>query len=104
MRLRRIAPGLTVFAATVIAPGICASASAETQAARTVLTVYWGAESFPGTERIDAAVQSELRTYAGGPVNYFAEYLETEEFPQEVARRRCAITSGGSMKAATSMS
>ena len=85
MRLQTIARHLTVFAVTVIVLGVCASASAETQPARTVLTIYWGAESFPGTERIDAALQSGLSTYSGVPINYFAEYLETEEFPQNVA-------------------
>jgi len=85
MRLRTITRGLTVFTVTVIAPGIvCAPASADTRAARTVLTIHWGAENVPATGRLDTAIRKVLE-HTDIPVKYFAEYLETEEFPAEAA-------------------
>jgi signal transduction histidine kinase len=86
MRLRKISRGLIVLAVTVVMPGmLCASASSQTHAPRTVLTIHWGAESFPGTGRIDAAIRKILLARTDEPVNYFAEYLESEEFPAETA-------------------
>jgi signal transduction histidine kinase len=85
MRLRTFARELTVFAVTVLASVmLCAPALAQTQAPRTVLTIYQNAEDFPGTARFDAAMQNAL-AQAAVPINYFAEYLETEEFPKETA-------------------
>jgi signal transduction histidine kinase len=85
MRLGPFSRCLTVVAVTVIAPGmLCAPASAQTHAPRTVLTIYQNAEDFPGTARFDAAMRN-ASAQADVPVNYFAEYLETEEFPEETA-------------------
>jgi len=85
MRLGSFSRCLTVVAVTVIAPGmLCALASAQTHAPRTVLTIYQNAEDFPGTARFDAAMRNGF-AQADVPVNYFAEYLETEELPEETA-------------------
>ena len=61
-------------------PGQTASAQPPN---RTVLAIHWGAEDFPGSTLMDAAIRTELQT--GAPVNYFAEYLETETFAAEPA-------------------
>src|SRR5262245_66092454 len=44
--------------------------------------LHWGQEAFPGTGTIDDAVRNELLARSNIPINYFAEYLETEEFPE----------------------
>jgi signal transduction histidine kinase len=62
----------------------CPAASAQKQP-RTVLTIHSGAENFPGTERLDAAIRNALLAYPDAPVDYFTEYLETEEFQVETA-------------------
>jgi len=59
--------------------------SAQAQAPRTVLTIHWGAEAFPGVGELDAAIRSELLSTIDTPVNYYAEYLETEEFTPEAS-------------------
>ena len=69
----------------VLLAGVCPAAWAQGQAPRTVLTIHWGAESFPGTDRIDAAIRDVLLRHTEVRVNYFAEYLETEDFPPERA-------------------
>jgi len=82
MRLRTCARELTVVAVTVLAPGtLCAPASAQTHAPRTVLTIFQNSEDFPGTARSDAAIRNAL-AQADVPITYFAEYLENEEFPE----------------------
>ena len=85
MRVQERVRGLTVVAVTVAFAAVCPAADAQEQPARTVLTIYWGPENFPGTEQIDSAIQHVLRTHSAAPVSYFTEYLETEEFPQETA-------------------
>jgi len=86
MRLRTFPRDLTVLVATVIAPGmLCAPASAQVQASRTVLAIQWGSESAPSTGRLDASIQKVLLSRTDLHVNYFAEYLESEEFPPETA-------------------
>jgi signal transduction histidine kinase len=55
------------------------------QAARTVVAIHGGAEFFPGSEAVDKAIRKVLLSSTGIPVNYFAEYLENEEFPAELA-------------------
>jgi signal transduction histidine kinase len=85
MRLQTIARGLTVLAIAAAAPGgLCPEASAQARAPRTVLTINWGAEDFPGSEPLNAAIRKVLDRSVV-PVNYFAEYLESEEFPPETA-------------------
>ena len=82
----RFSRGLTVLATMSVAlAAVCLSASARAQTARTVVTIHWGPEWFPGTPELDAAIREILLTHADLPVNYFAEYLESEQFPPETA-------------------
>src|SRR5262249_12837194 len=62
---------------------VCApvGASAQRKPPQTVLTIHWGAEDFPGTAVFDAAIHDALRARLDAPINYFAEYLESEIFP-----------------------
>src|SRR5262245_34471191 len=73
---------LVITAITLAA--LCPGASAQRHP-RTVLTIHSGAENYPGTERLDAAIRNALLVHTGGPVDYFTEYLETEEFPADIA-------------------
>ena len=52
---------------------------------RTVLTIHWGSEDFPGVQELDTAIREVLRSVAGAPINCYAEYLETEAFQSETA-------------------
>ncbi|HEU5257270.1 MAG TPA: ABC transporter substrate binding protein [Vicinamibacterales bacterium] len=84
MRLQQGLRGVT--AAAVVLGFVCPSAAAQTrQPSRTVLSIHWGSESDPSTGRLDAAIQGALMAHSDAPVDYFAEYLETEEFPAETA-------------------
>jgi signal transduction histidine kinase len=58
-----------------------------TPPARTVLTIHGGPEFFPGTEAIDKAIRNVLLSSTSTPVNYFTEYLESEEFTLEAASK-----------------
>jgi signal transduction histidine kinase len=60
---------------------VCPSAVAQPHAPRNVLTIHWGSEDFPGTPALDGAIREELESNAATPINYFAEYLESEAFP-----------------------
>jgi len=60
------------------------NASAQGSSPRTVLTVYWSSESFPGTHELDGFIQDALRS-GGDRIDYFAEYLESDRFPGEEA-------------------
>ena len=50
-----------------------------------MLTIHWGSEDFPGTAVADAAIREALQSRDDAPVNYYAEYLESETFPSEPA-------------------
>jgi len=83
---RTVSRGLTVLVTVFVMPAVvCPSASAQAQIARTVMTIDWGPEAFPGTPALDAAIRDTLLAQANLPVNYFAEYLESEQFPPETA-------------------
>ena len=72
----------------VLAAMLCASTrSAEAQAARprTVLTIHAGAESFPTNPLLDAGIRDRLAAASDVPIDYFAEYLESDLFPSEEA-------------------
>jgi len=58
------------------------SAEAQGAAVRTVLTIHSGAEDFPSNPILDAAVRERLKR-SGVPIDYFAEYLESDLFPDE---------------------
>ena len=84
MRSRR-SRALTALASILLTGWVCATASAQAQNPRTVLTIHPGAEAFPGLQSFDAALREALRTDTNPPVNYYSEYLESEEFPPETA-------------------
>jgi signal transduction histidine kinase len=50
-----------------------------------VLTIHWGPEDFPGTSVLDAAIRKVLQSDEAAPVNYYAEYLESEILPAAAA-------------------
>ncbi len=60
------------------------TASAQAVAPRTVLTLYWSSESFSGTPELDAVIQKALYEHSE-PIDYHAEYLESDRFGDEVA-------------------
>jgi len=49
-----------------------------------VLTLYWSSESYPGTQKLDSIIQETLQSRAER-IDYFAEYLESDRFPDEQA-------------------
>ena len=63
----------------------CIATSAQEPSPRTVLTIHWGTDDFPGTAEFNAAIRSALHERANQPVNYYAEYLESETFQAEMA-------------------
>ena len=77
---------ITTVAFAVVAPGWQTSTTAQlAEPSRNVLTIHWGPEDFPGTASVDAAIREVLLSPAEPSVHYYAEYLETEEFPSETA-------------------
>jgi signal transduction histidine kinase len=78
----RIVPRLVSLVATgVLVACASAVASGQTRSARTVLTIHWGAEDFPGLSVLDGAIRQALESRPDSPVNYFTEFLESEAFP-----------------------
>ena len=59
-------------------------AAAQPESVPTVLTIHWSSEDFPSTPVLDAAIRETLRLF-DTPVDYFAEYLESDRFPPEEA-------------------
>jgi signal transduction histidine kinase len=74
----------SLLAAVVALGVVCTTSAAQTSSARTVLMIHWGPEAFPGTDVMDAAVRNGL-SQSGVPIDYYAEYLETEEFTSDTA-------------------
>ena len=75
---------LSTAAVALLAPSPEAATSAPAPASSplTILTVYWSSESFPGTQTLDAIIQKGLRSRSDR-IDYFAEYLESDRFPDE---------------------
>jgi signal transduction histidine kinase len=76
--------------ALALAAALCAStggtsASAQAVSPRTVLTITLGAENFPSSPVLDAAIRESLASRPDVPVDYFAEHLEADLFPEEQA-------------------
>ena len=77
---------LTTFALTFLAPlTVCQAAWAQAQSPRTVLAVHWGSEDFPINAQRDATLRKVLLSRSDVPVDYFAEYLESDRFPADQA-------------------
>ena len=74
------AVALTFLAAT----SLRSTASDQAPPLRTILTIYWSSESFPGTEALDAVIQQGVQSHSER-IDYFAEYLESDRFPDEEA-------------------
>jgi hypothetical protein len=81
MRLRTLAQLVVpAVALTCLGP----AGTSATASARTVLAVHWSSESFTGTQEMDAVIQEVLRLRSDR-IDYFAEYLESDRFPDEEA-------------------
>ena len=52
---------------------------------RTVLMIHSGAECFPANPMLDAGIREALASRPDVPIDYFAEYLESDLFPGEQA-------------------
>jgi len=88
MPLRVFSRGLTAplfVVAIVSCLYTTASGQSQAQATRTVVAIHGGPESFPGSEEIDSAIRNVLLSSASTKVDYFAEYLESEEFTLDTA-------------------
>ena len=48
-----------------------------------VLVLYWYGKDFPSNVLFDRAFQASLQGAAGGSVEYYPEYLESDRFPGE---------------------
>ena len=75
-RLSRIA-----ILALVLGTCVC-QAAAQPQPRRTVLVVHWSPEEFPINPPRDAAIREVLLAPAEVPIDYFAEYLESDRFEE----------------------
>ena len=75
----------TVGMAVIAAVGLSPIVVAQEPPPRAVLTIHTGSEDFPGSSVLDAAIREGLQSRADAPVNYYAEYLESETFPTEQA-------------------
>jgi signal transduction histidine kinase len=58
---------------------------AQSRSTRTVLTIHGGAEDFPANPVLDTAIREALKSSDNEPIEYFAEYLETDPFGFEEA-------------------
>jgi signal transduction histidine kinase len=63
--------------------GISPAASAQSRSVRTVLAVHWSSEDYPSNPVVDGAIRRVLLSHDEEPVDYFAEYLEFDRFPNE---------------------
>src|SRR5678815_3502393 len=79
--LRAIVTASVIAVAALCCLHTAVFAQSQPQAPRTVVAIHGGPEVFPGTEDIDKSIRNVLLSSPGMPVNYFAEYLENEEFP-----------------------
>ena len=80
MHLRGVSAAAIAFLATA---AVHTGTPARAAPPRTVLTIHWGAEDFPGTAILDAAIRAALPSSPDALLDYFyfAEYLESETFP-----------------------
>src|SRR5262245_45263602 len=86
MALRTFSRLLTALAVAFLA-SVCVWSTIHAPAplARTALATHWCPAIFPGPRVMDAAIREALRSDGDPPVNYFDEYLESEDFPPEMA-------------------
>ena len=74
---------LIVFA-FVVSAWVCPTASAQRQPTPYVLGVYWSSEDSPANAAVDAALR-QVFSRSAVPVEYSAEYLESDRFPAQEA-------------------
>jgi PAS domain S-box-containing protein len=75
---------LTAVVFAWVAPVVLGSGpAAQTPAARNVLAIHWSSEDFPAGAQVDAAIRDVLLGRPDLPVDYYAEYLESDRFPEE---------------------
>jgi signal transduction histidine kinase len=85
MEVRMHARVVIVLAATLCACMRSVSVEAQDASPRNVLTIHSGAESFPSNPILDAGIRERLVRALGVPIDYFAEYLESDLFPGDEA-------------------
>ena len=83
MQMRTRAGILLTVAATMSAMASPSIAAAQTAGLRSVLTIHVGAENYPSNPLLEAGIREALRSRPDLPIDYFAEYLESELFPLE---------------------
>jgi signal transduction histidine kinase len=83
----RVAVGIMFALAALCTPVLRTSAFAQVVSSKTVLTIHEGAEYFPVNPLLEAGIHETLKSRSDLPVDYFAEYLESDEFPQGEASR-----------------
>src|SRR4051794_10414549 len=76
---------LTAAAAWLGVVCLTATVSAQSQATRNVLAINWGAEDFPGSLEVNAAIRDAMASDPGVPIVYSVEHLETQLFPPDDA-------------------
>ena len=71
--------------ALLVVVWLCPVASAQPRSVRTALAVHYSSEDYPSNPVVDAAIRQVLHAHDEAPVDYFAEYLESDRFPDEEA-------------------
>jgi signal transduction histidine kinase len=89
-RLLLHAPLPAVAAAVLAVVWIGPVEAVRAEPIRSVIAVHEGPETFPSNPILDKAIRSVLTVRTGIPVEYFAEYLESDRFPPDVAESALA--------------
>jgi signal transduction histidine kinase len=76
---------LLAIVATFVPDAMGAAAEAQPQPVRTVVGIYWSTEDFPANRETDPGIREALLSRTGARVDFFAEYLESDRFPEEQA-------------------
>jgi len=64
--------------------GLSQASSAQPRSTMNALMMHWSSEDLPSSPAMDAAIREGV-SRSGLSVEYFAEYLESDRFPQEAA-------------------
>ena len=83
----RPCPRLLVTVALACLTLVCTgpTAWAQPRSPGTVLAVFWSSEDDPANQVHDAGIREGLRSRPEAPIDYHAEYLESDRFPEEEA-------------------
>jgi PAS domain S-box-containing protein len=84
--MRSLVPTVPIRAIVIalVACAISPVALAQAPERRTVVAVYWSPEDFPTNPIANRALQEQL-AHSPVPIDYYAEYLESDLFPDDVA-------------------